>query len=119
MKKLLIIILLLTSCSKTEPKLPFQPPYNSNAIIFKTINGVLSADDRNMNLYALTMPVSFDYVDHFHVFSAVDDQILHPEYSVMKNNRRIITFHKTMYVQDGCFYEIVLVIPNTDQGIIK
>ncbi len=106
-------IILFASCSKDTA---LQPPHNM--VTFKMIEGVLTADNRTMNLYVLIMPVDFEYVDHFHVWSNIDDQIVHPKYSTLKYNRRMITFSKTMYISDGCFYEIMLFIGNADQGAI-
>ena len=114
MKRITVILVLMVAmgCAKD---VPFQPPY-SPSYVYVTIEGRLTPDDRGTNLYALVMPVAFEYVDHFDVWSKVDDTIRHPEYTRLKNNRATITFYRTMYVGDGCWYEITLKCRNTDQG---
>ena len=110
----LFLILCSVGCSEGTVVAPYE-----QSLTIQIVEGTLSESNRSYNLYALTMPVDFEYVDYFEVWSAVDDTRRQVDFARMKGSTRVLTFSKTMYVSDGCYYWIALMCVNTDQGRIE
>lgn len=113
---IICIVLMLTGCSKESSKeSPFQPTDSVPEFQRAYMYGFLSEDMLWSSLktsFYLDTKLTFESVEYFYVWSAIDSQVLQIIPNRMKGRLNVITFPKTFFVTVGCRFELALNIHN-------